>query len=157
MRDRDARRLLVADAGCVLPLRNLSPLSLVEHASRHLDKLRPVSTTERLRYHDACALGRGLGLYNEPRRLLEAVSGEPPLEFELNRELARCSGGGGILPVSMPQVASHAARRRVQEHEGLGGGQLVTACASSLSMFRREGGAAVDLMTVVARGLVPDA
>ena len=153
----DSKRLLVYDPRCALELRALSPTTLVELAARHLERFEPVrSTADSFRYHDSCALGRGLGLYDEPRALLSRVVGTP-LELETQREQARCSGGGGILPVSMPKVAQAAAQRLAVEHERLGGGTLVTGCASSLSQLRRAGTKAVDLITLLESALSPTA
>jgi Fe-S oxidoreductase len=152
-----SQRLLVLDPRCALELSELSPSTLVELAARHPERFRRApSLGPAVRYHDSCALGRGLGLYDEPRRLLSLVTGAAPLELETERHLARCSGGGGILPVSMPAVARWAAERLATEHEELGGGVLVTGCASSLSQMRRAGADAVDLITLLERGLVDD-
>ena len=151
----ESKRLLVSDPRCALELRDLSPTTLIELAARHLERFEPArSKAERFRYHDSCALGRGLGLYAEPRALLARVVG-PALELETERELSRCSGGGGILPVSMPEVAQAAAQRLAAEHERLGGGTLVTGCASSLSQLRRAGTKAVDLITLLEAALSP--
>jgi dimethylglycine catabolism B len=149
------RRLLVLDPRCALELRELGATTLVELAARHPERFAPKSVpSERYRYHDSCALGRGLGLFDEPRRLLGRVTGAAPLELETPRELSRCSGGGGILPVSMPEVARGAGARLAQEHERLGGGTVVTSCASSLSQLRRAGARAVDLVTLLEGGLL---
>ena len=152
----DGTRLLVSDPRCALELRELAPTTLVELASRHGERFQPVATAGSFRYHDSCALGRGLGLYDEPRALLSRVVGTA-LELETEREHARCSGGGGILPVSMPDVAKAAARRLVDEHARLGGGTLVTGCASSLSQLRRAGANAIDLITLLESALSPTA
>jgi len=152
----DGTRLLVSDPRCALELRELAPTSLVALASRHLERFQPLPGAARVRYHDSCALGRGLGLYDEPRALLSRVVGTA-LELETERELSRCSGGGGILPVSMPDVAKAAARRLTAEHARLGGGTLVTGCASSLSQLRRAGTQAVDLITLLESALSPTA
>jgi hypothetical protein len=53
----------------------------------------------------------------------------------------------------MPDVASAAAARLQREHQGLGGGVLVTSCASSLSQLRRSGAEVVDLVSLLAEGL----
>jgi Fe-S oxidoreductase len=158
-----AKRLLVSDPRCALelthpspdqpPTSNPQPLTLIELASRHPDRFSAAPTPQRLRYHDSCALGRGLGIYDQPRALLQRLTGQAPLELETSRELARCSGAGGILPVSMPEVSSAAAARLLREHQGLGGGVLVTSCASSLSKLRRGGGDVVDLVSLLAEGL----
>ncbi len=150
----DAKRFFVLDPRCALDLSDLSPTTLVELAARHLARFGPAPAREKpLRYHDSCALGRGLGLYDEPRRLLSRIAGSTPLELETHHEHARCSGGGGILPVSMPDVAKAAGQRLVAEHERLGGGTIVTGCASSLSQLRRAGADAVDLITLLESAL----
>jgi Fe-S oxidoreductase len=156
-RELDGRRLLVLDPRCALELGELSATPLVALAARHGDRfgLAPAARGK-LRYHDSCALGRGLGLYDEPRRLLARVSGEAPQELETPRELSRCSGGGGVLPISMPEVSRAAAARLAAEHERLGGGRVVTSCASSLSQLRRAGTDAVDLISLLESGLKGD-
>jgi dimethylglycine catabolism B len=150
------QRLLVSDPRCALELRELGATTLVELAARHGARFGTAPpSAEPVRYHDSCALGRGLGLYDEPRRLLGRVTGAAPLELETERQHARCSGGGGILPVSMPSVAKSAGQRLVDEHQRLGGGILVTGCASSLSQLRRAGANAVDLITLLESALSP--
>lgn len=150
-------RLLVSDPRCALELRDEAPTTLVELAARHPQRFhRAPSKTTSFRYHDSCALGRGLGLYDEPRSLLARVAGGAVLELETQREHARCSGGGGVLPVSMPQVAKAAGQRLVAEHQRLGGGTVVTGCASSLSQLRRAGADAVDLISLLEAGLRDD-
>lgn len=150
-------RLLVSDPRCALELSELSPTTLVELAARQPERFRPTGAkTTNFRYHDSCALGRGLGLYDEPRALLARVSGGAVLELSTQREHARCSGGGGVLPVSMPQVAKAAGQRLAAEHARLGGGQIVTGCASSLSQLRRAGADAVDLVSLLEAGLRDD-
>jgi len=147
-------RLLALDPRCALELAELSPTTLVELSARHASRFGPAAAGGApVRYHDSCALGRGLGLYDEPRALLGRVTGGAALELETQREHARCSGGGGVLPISMPEVARAAAGRLAQEHERLGGGTIVTGCASSLSQLRRAGADAVDLVTLLEAGL----
>jgi Fe-S oxidoreductase len=152
-----AKRLFVLDPRCALELNELSPTTLVELAARHPQRfVATPSDARRFRYHDSCALGRGLGLYDEPRRLLARVTGRAPLELETTRQLARCSAGGGVLPVSMPEVARAGAARLASEHDRLGGGTLVTSCASSLSQLQRAGADVVDLITLLESGLARD-
>lgn len=150
------KRFFVLDPRCALELSAFAPTTLVELAMRHLERFgRLPQPHEPLRYHDSCALGRGLGLYDEPRRLLARIAGRPPLELETEREQARCSGGGGILPISMPDVAKAAGQRLAAEHARLGGGTIVTGCASSLSQLRRAGAGAIDLIALLESALSP--
>ena len=106
-----------------------------------------------VRWHDPCQLGRGLGIYEAPRQVLARVLGRAPDEFDRSRQGARCSGAGGLVPVTMPDVARAIAEQRIADHERHGGGTIVTACASSLRSFERAGAKVVDLATVVRRAL----
>jgi dimethylglycine catabolism B len=158
-----AKRLIAVDPGCAISLRDPSndgskPVEVelfVDLAARELSKLRPLASApeEPLRYHDPCQLGRGLGRYDEPRAVLTRLLGAPPLEFEESRGMAMCSGGGGLLPETMPENSREIARLRKEDHDGRGGGEIVTACARSLLSFRKAGARASDLATWIARGL----
>jgi Fe-S oxidoreductase len=158
-------RLVVVDAGCASTIRvhhaanGVGMIVPVEHfaerAARELGSMNLVPGLDDgpVRYHDPCQLGRGLGVYEQPRALLSRALGRAPDEFDRRRNDARCSGAGGLLPVTMPDVSRAIAKGRIAEHEASGGGTVVTACASSLQTFRKQGAKAVDLVTVVARAL----
>jgi len=158
-----AAALLVADAGCAMALRTHYPAAgvairpkvelLVERAARDLAALETVGAGEGARYHDPCQLGRGLGVYEAPRAVLTRALGRAPAEFDARREHAACSGAGGLVPVTMPGVARTIAGTRADEHRRAGGGKVITACASSLRAFRREGLDADDIVSWIARAL----
>jgi Fe-S oxidoreductase len=163
------RRVLVVDAGCAVTLRQrygevatLEPTVelLVELAAREVSRLSPVGSERTVRYHDPCQLGRGLGLYEAPRRVLARALGRAPAEFPAEGRTASCSGAGGLLPVTMPDTARAIAKARMDEHEGAGGGEVVTACASSLIAFRKAADrgaptAVSDLVSWIARSVPP--
>lgn len=140
-----------ARAGVDVP----TPEPFVDLAHAALDRLRPPASgpTEVVRYHDPCQLGRGLGRFDEPRRVLERITGRPPRAFLREREHAECSGAGGLLPATRPATSRAIADERIAEHRRLGGGRLVTACAQSLRRFRSRGEPAEDLVSLVARAL----
>jgi heterodisulfide reductase subunit D len=54
------------------------------------DALKNVKIT----YHDPCYLGRANGIYNEPRKILKALTGNF-VEMERNKSFALCCGAGG--------------------------------------------------------------
>ncbi len=157
------KQVIVADAGCASTIRlhfagagvSVKPpvVHLLEVAARHLETFRRIDWKGRARWHDPCQLGRGLGVYEAPRVLLQRILGEPPAEFELSRERGGCSGAGGLLPSTMPNVAAEVARRRLAEHERLGGGTLVTGCASSRRIFEKQGAAPVDILGLLRSAL----
>jgi Fe-S oxidoreductase len=151
------RRLVVADAGCAAELREAGAQTLVEVAGNRVSKLKRVpELPAALRWHDPCRLARGLGVTAEPRRVLERALGVPVQEFERAGSNTRCSGGGALLPFVMPKTARRIAQDRIAEHERLGGGTLVTACATSLGWFRAQGANVLDLATIIARSLTGD-
>jgi Fe-S oxidoreductase len=164
-------RVIVVDAGCALALERMYPEVgvriaprmelLVQLAARSVSALSAVPRPAGpVRWHDPCQLGRGLGVYDAPRAVLAHVLGRPPDEFDDNRELSVCSGAGGILPTTMPEVAGAIANARLEAHARAGGGRVVTACASSLLALRRRargsGVAVDDLVSWIAGGLRSD-
>ncbi len=149
---RGAKRVIALDAGCAYALRG-EALPFARAAADALEA-RPRSGRAVFaggRYHDPCLLGRGLGEYAAPRALLRRALGHEPLEFSRRESAGRCSGGGGLLPLTRPETASAIARDRVDEHERLGGGTIVSACAASVRNLRAAGANVVDLLTIVRR------
>jgi Fe-S oxidoreductase len=163
------RRLVVVDAGCAHTLLRryaeegvkLAPRveTFVELAANRKDAFslaspRPATP---VRWNDPCQLGRGLGIYDPPRAVLERIFGQPTDEMESSREHATCTGAGGLLPATMPETAAEIARTRAAEHARRGGGLLVTGCASGLLALRRTvrgtGDRVEDIVSVVARAL----
>jgi Fe-S oxidoreductase len=147
------RRLVVADAGCAARLRELGAETLVEAAARRPSQLGRVKLAGPVRWHDPCRLARGLGITEEPRFVLERALGMPPGEFERRGRDVVCSGAGALLPFAMPKTARAIARAKLDEHARLGGGTLVTACATSLGWFRAQRAKVLDLATILARSL----
>ncbi len=46
-------------------------------------------------FHDSCYLGRYNGLFEEPRRVITAATGQAPTEMERRRDKGFCCGAGG--------------------------------------------------------------
>ena len=64
-------------------------------------------------YHDSCHLGRGLGIYEAPRKLLKAINNVEIREFDLFNENSMCCGGGGMVPVLNPPFSREIAKERL--------------------------------------------
>lgn len=162
---RGAEKIMVVDAGCAMTLkRHYASVDVrldgqvevvVERAAQELVRLEGApSGSTKVRYHDPCQLGRGLGIYDAPRAVLTRILGRAPDEFDTRREKAACAGAGGLLPVTMPDVARTIARTRNDEHYRNGGGRIVTACASSLRALRKDNPSPVDdIVTWIARAV----
>jgi Fe-S oxidoreductase len=88
-------------------------------------------------YADTCSLSRGLGLVDEPRRLLRRITGQKPIELEgLGRREVDCCGAAGLLPESTPTTANAMAEAKIQAFRESGADELAVfspRCAAHLS------------------------
>ncbi len=124
----------------------------VEHTVEFLEgfaeRLPVTSKRGRAFYHDPCYLGRHLGLYDPPRRLAGKVVDEL-LEFSRARHESECSGGGGLLPMTMPETADAIAEHRLTEVREADVRQVVTACSTCKRRLTRGDVTAVDLIELL--------
>jgi Fe-S oxidoreductase len=89
-------------------------------------------------YHDPCYLGRYNGVYEAPRRTLEAL-GARVVEMPRTRDEAACCGAGGgrIWMEDVAGIRERPAETRVKEASGVRGvAALVVSCPKDLVMFQ---------------------
>jgi Fe-S oxidoreductase len=88
-------------------------------------------------YHDPCYLGRYNGIYDAPRRVIEAT-GCQIVEMPRNRDRAFCCGaGGGRIWMDEKDIKERPSESRVREAAALTGVQtFVVACPKDLTMFK---------------------
>jgi L-lactate utilization protein LutB/heterodisulfide reductase subunit B len=79
-------------------------------------------------YHDPCHLGRGCGIYEEPRRVLEAIEGLELVEMPRSREFSACCGSGGGVKTAFPELALAIGEKRRDMAEAAGASAIVTSC-----------------------------
>jgi heterodisulfide reductase subunit D len=102
---------------------------------------------ERVAYHDPCALGRKMGIYDEPRVVLHSL-GLKVIEPEKTREFATCCGGGGLVEKSLK-----VAQKRKEELLSTGAELFVTACPTCKMMFNKAKLKVQDLSELLAMSL----
>ncbi len=149
----------VLDAGCAFTFRKLYPefgvrlptrirtvIEVLHENLPHAPERKPLP--QRVGYHDACHLGRGLGLYDEPRALL-ARAVTMIVEAPSVRREGGCAGGGGLLPRTMVETSVEMARRQALEISDDPNVAMVTGCPTSTRMFERAGRRAMDLISVL--------
>lgn len=161
-----ASTILALDAGCAHALTTLAPRRGVE--------TRPIETIESyvarmvrrlprgalaalgpVAVHDACKLGRSAAVYDAPRVIVEHLTGHPPLELLHNRERSRCSGGGGLLPITARATADAMTDELVESVRRTGAESVVTGCPTSRARLARAGITAFtigDLLCDLSRG-----
>jgi glycolate oxidase len=141
--------LVTPCAGCYYTFMKLYPEILgvslpceILHSSHFIEKLVKGARLELERldlgvsYHDPCSLGRHSGVFDAPRNALKAIPGLTLTEMPLNRQFARCCGGGGGLWSFNHQVSMNSAYLRLKDLQPLKVDVLTTACPLCQMNFR---------------------
>lgn len=145
------KSLITTCAGCLKTFRDLYPHYgaangyTVSHVVELLEKLaqenklnfKQDSQPVKVIYHDPCDMGRHMGVYEPPRNVLKAIPGVELLEFPLNRNLAKCCGGGGGMKGFDNEMASDIGYKRLLSAIDMGAEILVSACPSCKGSFNQ--------------------
>ena len=97
----------------------------LERGEFAMARYRPKTTVA---YHDPCVLGRWMGIYEAPRRLLKAIPGISLVEMPRNRRDGYCCGAGGMIRYDFGEMANLAGADRIAEATGVGAEILLSAC-----------------------------
>ncbi len=81
-----------------------------------------------LTYHDPCDLGRTSGIYDAPRRVIQAIPEVQFAEMVENREMALCCGGGGDAEMADKELTAAVGARRIVQAQEVEAQVLVSAC-----------------------------
>lgn len=103
----------------------------VVHISELLDKLG-LNIDAEVTYHDPCRLGRHMGVYDAPRKALNA-NGVVVKEMEHSKENALCCGVSSFMNCNEQTKALRIAR--MNEAEATGAKTLITTCSKCLAHF----------------------
>jgi len=90
---------------------------------------------EKVMYHDPCRIGRGHGIYDTPRMIIEACSGGSVVEFHHSKDEAECCGAGGCVNLTYPKIASCVAAKRIEQAIDEEVKTVVTACPNCKKVF----------------------
>jgi succinate dehydrogenase/fumarate reductase iron-sulfur protein len=86
-------------------------------------------------FHDPCFLSRYNGVYEPPRKILNAIPGLKLVEMEKSRDKSECCGGGGGGNWLDIPAGERLAERRVTQAAETGADILAVACPFCLAMF----------------------
>ena len=134
--DSGAKRVIFSCPECYNAFRSDYPavvgelpfevVHLVELLNEHLDELPLGELSETVTYHDPCRLGRYLGVYDEPRALIEAIQGVDLVEMSKNRARSLCCGSAGW--VNCGRCAKGIKTKRLRQAQATGAARMITAC-----------------------------
>jgi Fe-S oxidoreductase/FAD/FMN-containing dehydrogenase/glycine cleavage system H lipoate-binding protein len=88
----------------------------------------PLQADALVTYHDPCDLGRNSGIYEAPRRVLQAIPGVTLVEMALSHENALCCGGGGNLEMVDSALVRDIGRHKLQLALDTAAPMIVSAC-----------------------------
>ena len=98
-----------------------------DHHQQSLAFNRPYN--KKVIYHDPCFLGKQNKIFEEPRRILQAVESVELLEFSASRENSLCcEGGGGRMFYEAENTYQRNSERRTKEALAKGADILATSC-----------------------------
>ncbi len=111
----------------------------------------------RIAYHDSCYLGRYEDIYEQPREVLQSVSGLDLVELPRARAQSFCCGGGGGRVFLEEPEGKRINHMRTEEAVEAAVNTVATACPYCMTMLsdgakdRGEAFAVLDLAEVLTQ------
>ncbi|GAH21255.1 unnamed protein product, partial [marine sediment metagenome] len=96
--------------------------------------LRFNEVKKKVTYQDPCRLGRHLGIYDAPRKVLQAIPGIELVEMEHNREESICCGTSCF--TNCDSYSKQIRVERLLEAKATGAETLITSCPKCQTHFR---------------------
>lgn len=124
--------------GRALPFQPMHLLELMAYLAEAGEiHFKPVSPKLTITYHDSCTMGRWLGIYEAPRKLLAHIPGVAVTEMPRNRGNAYCCGAGGLIRYDYLDISNKAGVERFTEAESTGADVIMTSCPACLMQFQQ--------------------
>ena len=165
--DLGVEKVVTTCAGCYRVLKDiythvtgLKPPFEVVHANEFLVELfdqgklqlNNGSLNKVVTYHDPCELGRHVGMYDESRKLIQAIPGVAFKEFpDTKKDCLCCGGGGGVKGVDA-DLAMARALKKVDQAKLINAEAIVSGCPScydNINEAIKEQEANIRMMDIV--------
>ncbi len=96
--------------------------------------LKPGRVNKKVSYQDPCRLGRHLGIYDAPRKVLQAIPGIELVEMEHCRENSICCGTSAF--TNCDSYSNDIRKERLAEAASTDAEAIVTSCPKCQTHFR---------------------
>ncbi|MEJ2251214.1 MAG: heterodisulfide reductase-related iron-sulfur binding cluster [Candidatus Lokiarchaeota archaeon] len=136
-----ASKVLTSCAGCYRTLKNdfqkfgvdhdLEIYHVIDLINQLLDQNKIKFKSEfnkTVTYHDPCHIGRHMGIYEIPRKIIKQIPGLTFIEMERNKENAYCCGAGGGVKIGYPEWAQEISKERILEAKKTGAEVISSVC-----------------------------
>ncbi len=170
-KDAGIETIITACAGCYRALKEVYPnkfgldlgIEIVHLPEFLLKKIKDdelklsKDVNMKITYHDPCHIGRHMGMYRQPRELLEKIPGIELVEMPRNKHNAWCCGSGGGVRSAFKEMSASAANERIEEAIGTGAKALISCCPFCLNQFKANIGngkiEALDISELVRKAI----
>ena len=130
---KDYDTVITICSGCGATLKNNHPeygskLNVMDISEFLVDKLDASKLKEvnmKVTYHDPCHLGRGQGIKDQPREIIEMI---PGVELEEMKYPCQCCGAGGGIKSGRPEIAMDLSKSKAEMIKETGAEAVVTIC-----------------------------
>lgn len=96
------------------------------------EKEKPFISPKKVTWHSPCHLCRGLGIKDDPKKLIERT-GHP---FVQAKEEETCCGFGGSFSANFPAISREILTRKLDDAQNTGAELLVTECPGCVMQLR---------------------
>ena len=130
---KDYDTIITVCSGCGATLKNNHPefgsklhvMDISEFLANKIDesKLKEVDMT--VTYHDPCHLGRGQGIKDEPREIIEMI---PGVKFKEMKYPCQCCGAGGGVKSGKPDIAMDLSKAKAEMIKDTDADAVITIC-----------------------------
>ena len=107
--------------------------SFVADAYQKAGRLAPTAGSHKITYHDSCHMKRGLGIYEQPRALLEAANGT---EFVEMKNCDKCCGMAGAFGVKYSEISLPILKEKIDNIKATGAETVAVACPACMMQLR---------------------
>jgi Fe-S oxidoreductase len=103
--------------------------SLVAGLYEKQGRLAPQPGKEKITYHDSCHMKRGLGIYKEPRALLDSIKGVQFVEMD---RCDKCCGMAGAFGVKYKEISMPLLDEKIDNIKNTGAKTVAVACPACM-------------------------